>query len=240
MRMKPHITGGVAVVSEIEPEEVGRALTESDRFQSFLPKQVYRAIASWAEAPQGFGTRRNRSLFQRDKFVTPGKVFEQMAMAYDALDDDIVGNVVDTSEAMAFQKITFECDDKDQEDVWNQIARDLDLDTWVRQAWRELFTVSQFYGVRWWGNKTYKVRGKRDKRTSRKEFDLLVPIGLGLLDPTRVVPVENDHFRSTTSWPGLLPKANWSCGTMMHEGASSRTTWSGNCSWGSTTLHPPR
>lgn len=191
---------GVAVVSEIDPEEVDRALAESGRFRSFLPPQVYRALASWAEVPQS-RTRRDRSIFQRDKFVTPGKVFEQMAMSYDALDDDIVGNVADTSEAMTFQKVTFECEDKDQEDVWNQIGRDLDLDTWVRQAWRELFTVSQFYGVRWWGRKTYKVRGKREKRDSRKEFDLMVPVGMGLLDPTRVVPVKNDIFgNSQLAW----------------------------------------
>lgn len=184
---------GVAVVSDIAPEEVGRALAQSDQFRDFLPRQVYRAIASWAEAPQS-STRRNRTLFQRDKFVTPGKIFEQMAMAYDALDDDIIGSVADTSEAMAFQKVTFDCEDKDQQDVWNQIGRDLDLDTWVRQAWRELFTVSQFYGIRWWGQKNYKVRGKRDKRDSRKEFNLFVPTALGLLDPTRVVPVKNDLF----------------------------------------------
>jgi hypothetical protein len=184
---------GVAVVSEIEPEEVGRALRESDRFRAFLPNQVYRAIASWAEEPQG-ASRRTRSLFQRDKFVTPGKIFEQMAMAYDALDDDIVGAVADTSEAMTFQKVTFECEDKEQEDVWNQIGRDLDLDTWVRQAWRELFITSQFYGVRYWGSKTYKVRGKKEERASRKSYDLFVPTNFGLLDPTRVVPVKNNLF----------------------------------------------
>jgi hypothetical protein len=184
---------GTAVISEVDPSEVEGALADNPTFQNLLPAPVFRALASWAEVPSE-GRSRNRGIFQRNKFVTPGKIYEQMAMGYDALDDDVVGNVADTSEAIAFQKVTFECEDKDQENVWNQIGRDLDLDTWVRQAWRELFTVSQFYGVRWWGTKNYRVKGKRDKRESRKEFEVVTPVGLGLLDPTRVVPVKPDIF----------------------------------------------
>ena len=154
-------------------------------------------LASWAEETRS-STRRNRSIFQRDKYVTPNKIFQQMAMSYDSLDDDMVGNVADMSEALAFQKVQFESEDKDQEDVWNQIGRDLDLDTFVRVAWRELFTVSQFYGVRWWASKGYKVRGKGDGgRARRASWDLRVPISLGFLDPTKVVPVKADLFGNT-------------------------------------------
>lgn len=185
---------GVLVSSEVSAEELQLSLNgELGRRLEFFP-QVRRALASWAEDAQGGSGRRNRTLFAREKYVTPSKVMSQMAMAYDALDDDIVGGVADTSEAMAFQKVTFESDDEDQEDIWSQIGRDLDLDSFVRVAWRELFTVSQFYGVKWWGAKTYKVRGVREERQSRKSFDLIVPTALGFLDPTRVVPVNCDPF----------------------------------------------
>ena len=187
-----YVKDGVVVVSDIDPSEFD--IAESADLIQGLPMQVHRALASWAEDAHPGQSRRNTTLFHRDKYVTPGKVMEQMALAYDALDDDIVGNVADMSEALAFQKISFEGEDPDQEDVWNQIGRDLDLDGFVRQAWRELFTVSQFYGVRWWGFKNYKVRGKAEKRKKRKEFDLEVPMGLGFLDPTRVVPVKPDIF----------------------------------------------
>lgn len=182
---------GVAVVSEVPPEEVGEDL------RMRLDPRVARAISSWAEDVVP-ATRKNRGIFQRDRFVTPGKVYDQMAVAYDTLDDDIVGGVADTSENLAFQKMKWECEDPDQADVWAQIGRDLDLDSWVRQAWRELFTVSQFYAVRWWGVKTYKVRGKRDGgRPAKKSFNLIVPVGLGFLDPTRVVPVAANVFGDT-------------------------------------------
>lgn len=193
------ITGGV-IVSEIEPEEVQAAI-QSNGWN--FNDRVRRALASWAEDVQST-PRRNRTIFARDKYVTPGKVFEQMALAYDSLDDDIIGNVADTSEAIAFQKASFQSEDSDQEDVWNQIARDLDLDSYLRTAWRELFTVSQFYGVKWWGTKTYRVRGEGDGgRKRRKEFEISVPTALGFLDPTRVVPVRAGLFGdSQLAWIG--------------------------------------
>lgn len=181
---------GVIVTSEVEPEEVNAALPA---FQDLLDPRVSRALASWAEETGG-RKRRDDSIFARDRYVTPIKLFEQMGVAYDALDDDLVGNVADTSEAIAFQKVEFESEDPDQEDVWGQIGRDLNLDEWLRQAWRELFTVSQFYAVRWWGQKEYKVRGTGDKRARRKSYDLTVPLALGFLDPTRVVPVNPNPF----------------------------------------------
>lgn len=181
-------TGGI-VVSEVPFDEI------SDELKQQLMPNVQRALASWAEEGGNPKGRRNRGLFERDRYVTPTKVFAQMGMAYDALDDDLVGNVADTSESLAFQKMKFECADKDQEDIWNQIGRDLNLDEWVRQAWRELFTVSQFYGVRWWGTKEYKVRGKSDKGNERRKmYRVACPIALGFLDPTRVVPVRQNIF----------------------------------------------
>ena len=182
---------GVVVTSEVSPEELNRSLPA---LAPLLDLRVQRALASWAEESNPRSRRRDDSIFARDKYVTPAKIFEQMGVAYDALDDDLVGNVIDTSEAIAFQKVEFESEDPDQEDVWGQIGRDLDLDGWMRQAWRELFTVSQFYAVRYWGRKEYKVRGSGESRKRRKTYDLFVPVALGFLDPTRVVPVGLDPF----------------------------------------------
>lgn len=180
--------GGI-VVSEVAPEEV----LASEAYQG-LGTQIQRALASWAEDVRQ-PSRQRRGLFKRDKYVTPTTVLEQMALAYDAGDDDIVSGVIEASESISFQKASFESEDKDQEDVWNQIARDLNLDNWLRVAHREMMLVSQFYGVRWWGQKRYRVRGSGEGgRQRRKEYNLSVPVGLGFLDPLRVVPVDLDIF----------------------------------------------
>ena len=186
------IANGAVVVSEVAPDEV----LGSQAFQEVGPS-IQRALAAWAEDIRQ-EPRRDRGLFQRNKYVTPGDVFGQIALAYDAADDDVVSGVLETSESVAFQKVTFESEDKDQENVWNQIGRDLNLDGFVRTAFRELNLVSQIYPVRWWGQKKYKVSGKGDGgRERRKEFNLTVPVSLGFLDPTRVVPVGGDIFGKT-------------------------------------------
>lgn len=188
---------GTAIVSEVPLDEIGSEM------RAALPHQVQRALASWAEGQGGEGSRRNSTIFERNRYLTPSRVFEQMAMAYDAVDDDIVANVADTSEAIAFQKIMFECEDNEQEQLWNKIGKKLDLDTFVRQAWRELFLVSQFYAVGWWATETVKLSGKADKRKRRKEFTLYMPTELGFLDPCRVVPVKNSLFgRAGLAWAG--------------------------------------
>ena len=192
------LEGGIVVVSEVDPDDVEL----SPELLGRLPAKVGRALATWAEDTRP-STRNSRGLFNRDRYVTPGKIFEQMALASDALDDDIVGNFADTSEALAFQKVSFEVvEDKDQENVWGQIGHDLDLDGFVRQMWRELIVNSQCYPVRWWGHKEYKVKGKGEGgRERRKIYDLALPVALGFLDPTRVVPVRVTPFgTSDLAW----------------------------------------
>ena len=190
---------GVVVVTEIDPAMVEASLDDGilDGYAgSPWMQPVQRALASWAEdmQGQGRGRGRDRSIFDRNKFVTPGRIYEQMAMAEEAMDDDVVGGVYDTSEAMAFKKMTMQCKDPDQRDVWNQIAKDINLDAYLRMIFRELFKVSQYYGIVWWGTNTYKVRGKGESRERRKTFTISSPVGVGILDPTRVVPVGNTLF----------------------------------------------
>lgn len=161
------------------------------------------ALARWSANTQGFGSRAG-GLFDRDKFVTPEKIYDQMLLAqYASESDDVVSNVLESTESLAFSKMSFYCDDEDEEDVWNQIAADIDLDARLREMWRELFTVSQFYCAVWWGQKTYKVRGKTNKgNEKRKTFkDLKVPTALTMLDPLKVVPIGMSMFnRERLAW----------------------------------------
>jgi hypothetical protein len=150
------------------------------------------ALVRWGADTQ-LKTRQTRSggLFERDRYITPTNVFDQMKLAYEAAEaDDVVSGVLEATESLAFSRVSFYADDPDEEDVYNQIAADIDLDSRLREMWRELFTVSTFVAAIWWHTKTYKVRGKTDKGTKRKkEFTVRCPNAITLLDPLSVVPV---------------------------------------------------
>ena len=188
---------GNVIVAPRDPEliEAARDIAGNEELWA-TNNTVGRAIASWAEDIQGVGRndRWSETIFERDKYVTPSGIYDQMKVAYEAVDDDIVSNSLDTTESLAFNRVRAVSEDEDQQNIWNQILGDLNLDSWVRQAWRELFTVSHYYGVRWWGAKTYKVETKREKRKARKEFSVVIPTKLGFLDPLRVVPVNPNMF----------------------------------------------
>ena len=188
-------TDGVMVSSEVDPETVMASVNDPSSEISQMGS-VTRALASWAEDVQGNnrGSRNRQQIFERDQYLTPTKIYDQMTTCYNALDDDVVANALDTTESLAFNRIRVQSEDFDEENVWNQIMAEVDLDKWIRQAWRELFTVSHYYGVKWWGVKKYKVSGKGDKRKRRKEMLIEAPTHLGFLDPTRVVPVSPDPF----------------------------------------------
>lgn len=91
------------------------------------------------------------SLFFRNRYTMTVNPYDQMLQCTDAVEfDEILGGVCDATEGLAFQKTSLEMVDQDQEDVWNQIAKKIKLETILRQAWRELYKVSQVYiGVQW-------------------------------------------------------------------------------------------
>ncbi len=152
---------------------------------------VEKALVNW-----GRNTRKQGSIFDRDRFVTPDKIFHQFKMAMDASEsDDVVSGIVETTEALAYNKISITSDNEDEEDIWNQIIEDLDLITRMREMWREMFIVSQFYCGIVWGRKTYTVRGNGGARRRRKSYDLVIPIGLTLFDPMTILPVGSFMFR---------------------------------------------
>lgn len=143
-------------------------------------------------------TQRKAGIFERDRFVTPVDIFEQMKTAQDAAEaDDIVAGVLESTEALAFSRARIEVEDEDEEDIWNQIYDDLDLDARFREMWRELFVVSQCYLAVWPGTKTYKVRGRNRKsgRRRKQQFqNLKVPQAISILDPLKVIPVGSFLF----------------------------------------------
>ena len=153
-----------------------------------------RQLAAWAGQTS---TRRTGNLFDRDKYVTPGRIFEQFTLALHASEnDDVVSGVLESTEALAFSKMSVAAENEDDENVWNQIAADIDFDARLREMWRELFTVSQFYAVTWWDKKSYKVKGKSvgSGVKRKKTYDITVPVGLTILDPLKVVPVGDFMF----------------------------------------------
>jgi hypothetical protein len=96
-------------------------------------------------------------------------VFGQMAQcAWAVENDDILSTLADVVESLTFQKVHFELFDTEQEDIWNQWAGEVDLDSVLRRASRELFKVSQVYIGMLWEKKVYEVRKDRISDTIKK------------------------------------------------------------------------
>ena len=133
---------------------------------------------------------RKKTIFERDKYLSPDNIFDKFRIAADAVHtDDIVANVVETTENLAFKRVAIECEDELESYVWKQVIDDIDLSERLRECWRELFTISQAYPVVFFGEKDFKVKDRK------KLFNgLKVPIGVSLLDPLKVIPVGNFMF----------------------------------------------
>lgn len=184
-----------SIINEANVSEEDAALAVRMAFDNEQFAATVAQLSRWGESTQSTG--RNGSIFQRDRYVTPKSLFDQFRTAIDAAEsDDVVSGVVESTEALAFSEMNVECLDEDEKDVWNQIFEDIDFDQRIREMWRELFTVSQFYGAIMWGKKSYKVRGVSDTGTKRKKTftNLTVPLGISILDPLKVIPVGNFLF----------------------------------------------
>lgn len=180
---------GIIVINDsgvVSTEEAAQALMNAGRSIDSSPE--YAALHRWAS-----NTRRSRNgnnIFHRDKYVNPENMFDKFRVAARAMrEDDIVSNVADTTEQIAFKRILMECENEAEQDIWNQIINELNLSERFRECWREFFCISQFYPAVVYGNKTFRV-GK-----TKKYFrNLEVPIGITLLDPLKVIPVGNFMF----------------------------------------------
>lgn len=181
-------------------------------------RQVAFQLSQWVMAGQSPGRRgRSGGMLNREEFIVPDNPMYQMHMARKAVaHDDIVGGTADVTEGLIFQGVTWEGEDADTCDVFNQISTDIDLDAFLRAAYRELFTTGQVVATGWWERKTYKVRGRNPSPTRplppapdpvtgivpkpdppkkgpkrKKEFAVYAPTQLTILDSLRVIPVGN-------------------------------------------------
>lgn len=187
-------TGEVVVINEsgLPDSDVIPAIREQIRAPEIA------AISRWVSSNSGgsYRQRKQGTLFDRDRFATPELIFDKFRTAADAARvDDVVAGVCETTEQLAFKRLAVECDDLQQEDIWNQIVEEMDIAQRMREIWRELFTISQCYPAILWQNKTYTVRGKTPNGTkSKKKFTIKVPRGITLLDPCKVIPVGSFMF----------------------------------------------
>jgi hypothetical protein len=143
------------------PDDLFRAATRANG-------EIANAIEKWSASLRDSGGRSSYDLFNRTKWTNAKHTFATMSKcAWAVENDDVLSTLADVTEGLAFNKVRFELYDSDQEDVWNQWARDIDLDSKLRQQFRELFKVSQVYIGLWWENRTYQVRDESVNRTLR-------------------------------------------------------------------------
>ena len=123
---------------------VNRSEVPTSRVMDHLRESpVFATLSSWAD---GLGSMREGSLIDRDKFVTPGSLKAQFDLAEWAVENDnVVGGIADITEDMAYTRVTVRCGDAEQDDIWAQILNDLDLETRLKEIWRELYTYSNCY-----------------------------------------------------------------------------------------------
>lgn len=196
------MSGSVGIVDEGGTQIINEsALPTTDIMDALMAQHPeVAAMTKWSGGltSRGSNSSGKGNLFNRDRYVTPNRIFDQMDVArYAAIHDDVVSGVIDATESLAFSRMSIECEDSDQEDIWNQIAMGLDLDRRLREMWRELSTVSQFYIFQWWGTKSFKVRGKSaESGVKRKKTiaNLRVPIGMTILDPKKIIPIGSGFF----------------------------------------------
>lgn len=182
---------GTAVINatDVATEDVYRAMEQQDR-------SLMQALSGWVQATRLTALsdapgRRDGGIFARDRYVAPAKFFDQMRLAYTAMEsDDIVAGIAESTESLAFSAVSFFARDEDEQDVYNQMAQRIDLDARLREIWRELFAVSQCYIGVWFAQQDFKIRGATKEGIARKRvITCVAPQELTLLDPLKIVPV---------------------------------------------------
>lgn len=135
-------------------------------------REIASVIEKWSQSLSNAPVNQTLDVFNRSKGLSdklhPWAVMARTAWAVE--NDDVLSTLADVLEGLMWQKCRFELIDQDQQDMWNQWARDVNLDRFLRQAGREDFKVSQFYVGLWWERKVYSVRD--DKITEQlREFE---------------------------------------------------------------------
>jgi hypothetical protein len=152
-----------------------------------------RELASWVQTTRGAS---RPSLFNRTAYVAPDNPYALLRTAKSAVEnDDVIGGTCDVTEGLMLQGLKWEAEESDDADIFNQMARDLDLDAFARTWHREDFTYSQATVGMWWGRREYKLRAKTETgKASKKKVMVHCPIALTVLDPDKIVPLKPGPF----------------------------------------------
>ena len=122
-------------------------------------QDIANAIEQWSQSLSQTGNDRTLDVFNRNRWQGAQHTLAVMSQCSWAVDnDDILSTTCDVVEGLMWQKCHFEVFDDDQQDIWNQWAGTINLDSLLRKMGRELFKVSQVYVGMWWANKKYRVK----------------------------------------------------------------------------------
>lgn len=167
-------------------------------------RETAQYLQQWTRETRAQKGRSN--LFDRSKFAVSENPYEQMKVARLAVrDDDVVGAAADVTESLILQGTQWGGADADAADIFNQISADINLDGYLRTAYREGFSDSQSVTAVWWGSREYTSRVRRPSgkknadgtdRTypARRAIRLYVPTKIITLDSTCVVPIGMSVF----------------------------------------------
>lgn len=196
-------------------------LTEVEVAQVANHREVASLVERWTQQLNAeLSSMPSVDMFNRNSWNGAKHPFAVMAQcAWSVENDDILSTLADVTEGLAFGKCRFELMDEDQQDVWNQWAAQIDLDSRLRECFRELFKVSQVYVGLWWESRTYTVRDRpitqvlddltrgeeqqqapeptttrRGNRRRRKKYTVDVPTAMTIFDPTKCIPVGSLMF----------------------------------------------
>lgn len=165
--------------------------------ETLREQREFARVEKWVDSWKGSSRRRNSTPFNQDKYTIPPGIFDQFRVAAEAAKyDDVVANAIEVTEQLAFKRIGVECGDDALNNIASQIIDELDLVQRMREMWRELFVISQCYVAVRWGRKTYRAKGthRESGRPMKSVKNLLVPTGISLLDPLKIIPVGNFLF----------------------------------------------
>jgi hypothetical protein len=164
------------------------ALSDSLVLNDPAMREIAGQLSRWVDRARSASSQ---GMFDRGKYTPPDNPYDEMEAALTAVqEDDIVGGVAEVTEGFAFQGVKWEGGDPDEVDVYNQLSRDLDLDSVIRRMWQQLYGISQFVVATRWGIRDYHVRGKtEDGNKRRKKFTIYAPTSVHILDSRKVVPV---------------------------------------------------
>lgn len=194
------VSGNVVVnATEVSAQEIEHIVSGGgvwDQIGDF-DRRLTDAIGRWSTEVQGGARRRQSNLFERDRFVPPENPYAKIRTARRAMKDDRVGSAADVTEAMALSAVSIQTTEPDEQDIWNQWAAAVDLDTVMRQAWRNQYTDAQYICCMLWGHQTFQVRGYATDtgQARRRTYNLYAPTAIDFIDSLKVVPVSTLMFK---------------------------------------------